>query len=142
MPYRTTADLVKEIIDADVLTEMGCISFDGPLKAANMMVTKWCLCGENDDDALAEIERWLAAHFAFIIKPYNQMEQAGSVMQQIETKVDLGLDVTRYGQMAKRLDACGGLAAWDEQVKNPGGFRPPGVTWLGTNKRCHRRRRC
>jgi len=106
------------------------------ITTANTLVTYVCIPTGYDEvvDAvlLAEIEKYLAAHFFCIFKPRRRSEQAGSVMETIESKVDLGLDVTRYGQQAKLLDVRGGLAVLDEIP--PTAKVALGLAWLGTER--------
>jgi hypothetical protein len=77
------------------------------------------------------VTTWLAAHFLAIRTPRSKSEGAGSVRAAFFGAVDLGLNVTRYGQMAMTLDSSGGLAQWNRAV-NEG--RGSGITfeWLGT----------
>lgn len=79
---------------------------------------------------LSQIEKYLAAHFFCIFAPRREYEMAKTVAQRIETKVDLGFNVTRYGQQAMMLDRLGGLKIANDP-KNAGGI---GITWLGTER--------
>src|SRR5215210_498776 len=71
------------------------------------------------------IETLLACHFYCLNDPRGQRERVGPLTFESQSKVDIGLDVTHYGQQAKRLDTSGGLAALDEAIENgktPGKF--------------------
>ena len=127
MAIRTTSDAVEEIIEID-----STIDLDPFIEAASALVDKHCAAANSAYTAteLELIERWLAAHFYAIRDPRALVEDLGKISATIESKVDLGLDVTRYGQMAKILDWYSGLAALDEQIKK-GGRRVIGITWLG-----------
>lgn len=125
---RTTPELVGAIIEVDA--EIGIQPF---IDAANDLVSE--VCGESVypdlPDRPTRIETWLAAHFYAIRDPRNQSEQAQGVGRTIESRVDLGFNVTRYGQMALRLDTAGGLAALEAAVK-AGRKVTPSIAWLGT----------
>ena len=126
MAYRTTSAEVQEIVDV----ESG-VDLEPFIIAANELVTECCAGQDYSDTRLAEIERWLAAHFYCIRDARAVSERAGSVGQTLQSKVDLGFDVTHYGQMAMRLDTEGGLAALNERIKT-GKRTGVSVTWLGT----------
>lgn len=125
MAFRTTPDRIRSICrvkKADDLTEF--------MDAANQLVTNLCSNAGYDDDKLARIETWLAAHFYCILRPRRAQENVGQLQSSIETKVDLGLNVTRYGQMAMQLDTAGKLAASNNMMQNilP---RKIAALWLG-----------
>jgi len=75
---------------------------------------------------LTMIERYLSAHFAAITYTPSSFEAAGKVQVSYSTKVALGFDLTRYGQMAVRLDPTRSLKNLDE-----GKIRRASITWLG-----------
>ncbi len=77
-------------------------------------------------DRLQLIETWLTAHFYTIRDPRVVHEKAGSVMAAYQTKVDVGLSTSHYGQMAMILDTSGVLRRLSK------GKVRPGVAWLGT----------
>ena len=77
----------------------------------------------------ASIERWLSAHFYHVAATRANREEAGSVAETKRSKVDLGLNLTHYGQHAMLLDVAGGLATLDEMGIRLGLAT---VTWLGT----------
>lgn len=133
---RTTAPQVKGIIETDATIIVVDADLDPFIEVANELVTEKCTGDAGPDPAytatrLELIERWLAAHFYAIRDPRTTNEKAGPVGAAYESKVDLGLDLTRYGQQAKILDTNGGLATLDQATKD-GKRRTVGASWLGT----------
>ncbi len=127
---RTTTDLIEGIIDV----ESG-IPLAPFIDVANMLVTKFCTTLDEDYTTaeLIKIETWLAAHFYTVREPRAESEKAGPVSEKKQSKVDLGLSTSHYGQMAMTLDYYGGLAALNERIKK-GKANRIGITWLGTEK--------
>ncbi len=120
---RTTQELVAGIIELDPR-----ISDLSPfITAASLLVDEVDAKSDLASENLQVIETWLAAHFYAIRDPRSLVEKAGSVSQTIESKVDLNLSVTRYGQMAMVLDTSGTLRALSN------GRVSLKVTWLGTD---------
>lgn len=128
MAARTTAEAIGLIIDVD-----SGISLAPFIETANSIVTKHCVDGAFTVAELELIERWLAAHFYAIRAPRTTQERVSSVGESYQSKVDLGFDVTHYGQMALRLDWSGALSNLNEQAKKGGKVRAS-VTWLGTEQ--------
>jgi hypothetical protein len=103
------------------------------ISTANNLVNDVCLDSGYNEARLTDIETYLAAHFYKVDKPEASYTQTGMSQKQIESKVDLGLKVTRWGQQAMVLDFKGNLAAIDLTVGPPQNRRVKiGVTWLGT----------
>lgn len=142
MAVRTTPDLVRGIIETD-----DNIGLDPFIGVASLLVDECCVTSPTTglslgypDATLTEIETWLAAHFYAVRDKRTTQETVGSLQEQYETKTDLRLQNTSYGQAALVIDFKGGLAALNnglgKVVKTfPGdttGRRPPRVTWLGT----------
>lgn len=133
---RTTDALVREIAEfsADLV-------LDPFILGANELVTEICEPpGVYSSGRLQIIETWLAAHLACINDPRVTGVTAGPVQEQYESKVDLGLKLTRYGQQAMRFDTGGYLAAMDNAmntVKKPlpgaGGAGAINLIWLGSD---------
>ncbi len=124
---RTTIDLVEGIIEVDssiILTPF--------IDAANMLVTRCCTNLTEDYTAaeLVIIETWLAAHQYTVRDMRAERERAGTVEEKFQSKVDVGLSTSHYGQQAMILDYHGGLANLNQQLKN-GIIRTPGVSYLG-----------
>jgi hypothetical protein len=76
------------------------------------------------------IERWLSAHFYEMREARVTSESAGSVSESRSDHAGFGLDLTRYGQMVKRIDTNGLMASHDVKVQK--GTPMAGVLWLGT----------
>jgi hypothetical protein len=122
---RTTESAVEGIIeveDDDDLTPF--------IETANLVVTDNCTASGYSDAKLEMIERWLSAHYYAILRPRNFLEQVDTLREQIESKVDLGFNVTRYGQQAMRLDNAGNLGRLDAIIKK-GLAVTRSVIWLG-----------
>jgi len=127
---RTTDELVEGIIEVD-----SGIPLAPFISAANAIVTQCCtdLDTDYEDEQLVLIETWLTAHFYCTRDMRASEERAGPVSARYQSKVDLGFDLTHYGQMAMRLDWFGGLAALNQKIKK-GMSRAPSVTWVGKTK--------
>lgn len=118
LPGRTTSALVAGIVEVDPsITDITPF-----IDVSNELVTELCAVTTGtppvniygySDYRLELIERWLAAHFYCIRDPRASQEQAGSVQETLQGKVDLGLKATLYGQEAMRLDTHGALAVMD-----------------------------
>jgi len=126
---RTTSEAV-----AGILEEQATLSLGPFIEAANYLVTKVCATATNSDgtswysDAELElIERWLSAHFYHVAATRADTEQAGSVSQKLRSKVDLGLNLTHYGQQAMLLDTAGGLRDLNAHRRQV----VPKVLWVG-----------
>lgn len=125
---RTTAIQVGSIIEVDASIDLTPF-----ISLANELVTERCADAGYSDDRLELIERWLSAHFYTNRDPRATQEKAGPVQETFQSKVDLGLFTSHYGQTAMMLDTAGGLAALNEEIVNPRRARAIGVTWLGTD---------
>jgi hypothetical protein len=125
---RTTTALVAGIIEVDA-----AISLDPFIETASELVEEVCAIADYSVSRLELIERWLSAHFYAIRDPRATDEKAGSVGATYESKVDLNLALTRYGQQAMLLDTNGGLAALNAAMLKPSVSRTPSVAWLGTD---------
>lgn len=115
---------VKEIID----TELDDVSMF--ITTANILVTK--LLGDSDleNDHLAEIEKYLAAHFVAIRDPSAQRivsekigdaevrYQAGSMTYSNSMKDASGLNETSYGKQVIIIDTTGILKEKLGKVKS------------------------
>ena len=130
MANRVTQAEVAVIIELDTDTTPDITAF---IDVANDLVTENCLDSDYSDDKLEKIELWLSAHFYAIKDPRAKSEAAGSVNQGLQSKVDIGFDVTHYGQMAMRIDSDGNLAAINEDAKKGSKPLTASVTWAGTD---------
>ena len=121
----TTAEKVRAIIEVDPsITDLTPF-----LAAAHALVESHC---EGISTANAAIvETWLAAHCLTIRDPRVINETAKGVGQSYQSRVDLGLSVSHYGQTAMMLDETGGLAAWNKQVLDGKTNPTTMLTWLG-----------
>lgn len=128
MAFRTNHANVANIIDVDEEDDVSPF-----IESANMLVTDVCTNSGYSDAKLELIERWLSAHFYAIMRPRAFLEQADVIREQIESKVGLGLDVTRYGQQAKLLDTAGNLAALDNTNDVVLSTKRT-LLWLGRNR--------
>lgn len=140
---RTTQELVAGVLTPAEMNDEND-DLEPFITTANILVTRCCSTKVNVDGVLVYgaadleiIERWLAAHFYKIPNPANLKERVSRDAENtIESKVDLGLDVTRWGQMAKVLDTAGGLSEADSQTNKRGW----GAYWLGTRPEDTQRR--
>jgi hypothetical protein len=128
MAVRTTDAAVALIIEQDV-----SISLTSFIEVANALVTELCTDSGYDATRLELIERWLSAHFYAIRDPRTVSEKADVVAQSFRSKVDLGFNVTHYGQMAMRIDTDGNLAALDKRTLE-GQRKSLGVSWVGLSE--------
>ncbi len=129
MAVRATAQMVGKIIKVKPAHDLTPF-----IEAANQLVDDLCLDSDYADSKLTRIETWLAAHFYAILAPRRKVEMVGGLQQTIESEVDLGLNVTRYGQMAMQLDTAGNLAASSNAM---GKVLPRRIfaLWLGKDPR-------
>lgn len=126
---RTTPALVKGIISID-----DTVDLTPSIATADNLVTQVCLTSGYSSETLEFITRWLAAHFAAINNPSKVRERAEPTEWQIESKVDLGLSVTRWGQQAIVIDTAGNLAKLDARKRRIAiGIRHLGNTEALTN---------
>jgi hypothetical protein len=125
---RTSAALVAGIIEVDPSIDLTPF-----IVAANELVTEVCGASGYTEERLELIERWLAAHFYAQRDARAQSEKAGSVGADYQSKVDLYLANTHYGQQAMLLDTKGGLASLNRQAAL--GAMQAKVHWLGRELR-------
>ena len=125
MAVRTTSDNVKEIITVETAFDLTVF-----ITAANELVTECCSGASYSVARLELIERNLAAHFYTNYDPRTISEKAGPVSEKFQSKIDLGISTSHYGQTAMLLDTAGGLAALNERMKK--GKKTSDIfTWLG-----------
>ena len=140
MAVRTDSTLVEAIIEVD--TDITLTPF---IQAANLLVNRVVVPAKDSDgelyydedndtddaEALEIIERWLSAHFYAIRDPRPVFQAVTNIMDRFQTKVDLNLMVTHYGQQAMVLDTSGELAAYNGSLTNKPMRRRVGVTFVG-----------
>lgn len=124
MAYTTPAKVVA------ILDHQCGIDLSPFIAAANNLVTNVCVPLSYDNGTLVTIETWLAAHFYTVLKPTISESEADSIARTYDTKVDLGLKVTKYGQQALLFDYKGGLARLNFEAMNKGKPKVT-ATWLG-----------
>ena len=121
---RTNEDSVGEIIEVDVNIDLTPF-----IDTANSLVEEIASSSGHDDARLELIERYLAAHFYTLRDPRPTSEKAGSVGVNYQSKVDLNLKTSHYGQTALVLDTSGLLAAINNRASR--GKKTVSVHWLG-----------
>ncbi len=116
LPGRTTPTLVAGIIEWDNIDVPDLTPF---IDIANELVTERCAITSGTppvniygytDYRLELIERWLAAHFYAVRDPRATQEGVGPLTENYQSRVDLGLNSSTYGQQVMRLDTSGSLA--------------------------------
>lgn len=103
---RASEEEVKAIIDTTLTAEQ-VTPF---LTAADVVVTNNLTGEEYSIETLAEITRWLAAHFIAARDPRVASEGTGDAKATYEGKTAMGLNGTTYGQRVMLLDHHGKLA--------------------------------
>lgn len=127
MAIRTTALAVSKVLAGQV---DDTIDMDTFIETASLIVDDNCADAGYSDAKLELIERWLSAHMYSVTDPRTTQEGAGPVNAAYEAKVDLGFNLTRFGQQAMLLDTAGGLAALNAATV-AGTTRSAGISWLG-----------
>lgn len=123
MALRTTGEAVRKIVPT-----VGDNDITPFLDVATALVDKVSAedsGGLLNASLLLQMEKWLAAHFYAIYDPQYSEKREENAEAKFQGKTAMGLDSTLWGQMAKRIDVTGYLAALDK-----GGGRI-GITWLG-----------
>jgi hypothetical protein len=136
MAIRTTDAAVRGIIETVVTTSL--VPF---MTAANELVTELCAPVLATDGVtpyytaarLELIERWLSAHFYTNLDPRAVSEKISVISERFQSKVDLNLATSHYGQTAMILDTKGGLARWNEDIKKGIKRIDARIKWLGTD---------
>jgi hypothetical protein len=116
---RTTNELVRGIIEVEEGVDLTPF-----ITVASSLVTE-LLEGKHDEERLVLIETWLAAHFYTVKDPRSVSEGAGPVTQSVQSKIDLFLSTSHYGQHAVILDTTGTLAGIGRRKIEAN------LTWLG-----------
>ena len=127
MAVRTTPSAVQKIIEIDEGIIPNLTDLDPFIEAASSIIDDVCVPLDYTDTKLELIERWLSAHFYAIRDQRRLREAAGSVSETFQTRVDLYLNVTIYGQQAQMLDTKGGLRSL-----NKGNTSKSFFFWAGT----------
>lgn len=139
MRVRTTQDLVIGILGRDYDTDK-TPDIAQYMLAANVLVSRvvalaakqnYFLSDDGIDSEAEVIERWLSAHF------YQASDKGLMSSSNIagggthEGRLDMGLNLTRYGQNAMILDTSGVLKAISQREIVSGGLTPPGAVAHG-----------
>ena len=116
MAARVTSAEVLEIFD----TPTSITDLDVFILPATALVDE--ILGDSGLPAalLKEIERYLAAHFASMRYRQKTQEEIDDAKERLTSKVDMGLNASRYGQQALALDTTGKL----NQATKPGRHTP------------------
>ena len=126
---RTTEARVKKIIKVDPSIQ----DLEPFMEAASILVQ--AQCESLDEDTAATVETWLTAHMITIRDMRIDTEKVDVLSRKYQSKVDLGLACSMYGQTAMNLDSSGGLARWHRNVINgPSVSKNVGVIYLGMEK--------
>lgn len=106
---RTDADSVKEIIETELTDEI----INSFINAAHATVQAKLAAAGLTADQLAEIEKWLTAHYLAVSRQRQvESESVGGEWQaKYQGRTDMGLNATLYGQTALGLDTSGKLAS-------------------------------
>ena len=124
MAVRTSSAAVGGIIEVDATIDLTPF-----IETASALVDDIAAGDTNSvltDTRLELIERWLSAYFYAIRDPRTSRERADRIELTYQTKVDLNLSVTHYGQQAMILDSTGQL-----KLLSDGKRRTVTLTWLG-----------
>jgi hypothetical protein len=128
---RTTPELVGQLVELDPSIEPAPF-----IDLAAELVTEFCVAPfvvagvtvTPSDVRLEMIERNLAAHFYACLRDKQVSSEAigGAITTAYQSKIDLGLSLTHYGQTAMGLDSSGRLAAHNARTLKPagGGYVP------------------
>lgn len=123
-----TASQVQRIIEYDTTLIPDLTDF---IADAVLFATAVIGAGTLSTDMFDLVCRYLAAHFVAITDPRYQSEQVKSIQASYQYKLDLGLAVTHWGQMAMSLDTSGKLAARNRQAVD--GIASFSLVWGGTD---------
>lgn len=126
---RTTSDLVQGIIETETGKDLSPF-----IASANLLTTDVCGASGYSDGFVGSkmelIERWLAAHFYTVYDNQLTATKAGTVAASFQTKTDLFLKNSMYGQQAMMLDTAGNLAAFENNAMKVRKYHV-GIIWLG-----------
>lgn len=104
---RTDKTAVRLIIDTEVSDD----SLDAFIGTANIIVTNTLGDSDLTVTTLTEIEKWISAHLTIAMDPEESLEskKVGKATSKYTGEFAMGLQATRYGQMAIALDTTGTL---------------------------------
>lgn len=110
----TLAD-VKCIIPLDTNVDDTC--WQAMLDDACLIVTELGIDTECGDERADFVAKYLAAHFMTIRDPRQIEEETLDSRQKFASTVDLGLESSHWGQMAKRFDCTNQLNDLDADAE-------------------------
>ena len=114
---RTTIAALRDIMPDTVLTDGELSAF---INTAYDYVQAVLIGKDIGASLLAQIEKYLAAHFAATADPVPESESVGDEYSvKYQGQSGTGFSATRYGQMALALDVSGTLASLSEGKKRP-----------------------
>ena len=119
MPLVTPLQVLG-ILDADPAVNLNPFIATADTVVNNILVP---IYGNTTPQAIAtltQIELFLSAHFYSVMRPRTNEQQAQGIIDRFDSKVNLGLQVTRYGQQAMFLDYMGELARVNYANMNEG----------------------
>jgi hypothetical protein len=129
---RTTEDLVRGIIDTQAGKDLTPF-----IAIANQLTTDVCGASGYTDGFVGSkmelIERWLSAHFYTVFDNQLTHAKAGTVTVGYQTKIDLGLKTSMYGQQALILDTDLNLAALENLAQTKRRVRLR-MIWMGKRR--------
>mgnify|MGYP000919659445 CR=1 FL=1 len=98
---RVTAAEVKDVID----TELEDSEINACINTAHVMIAgRSRMLTELDDDTLAQIETWLAAHFVSVREPRVEQETVDETTVRYALPRASSITESTYGQVAIALD--------------------------------------
>jgi len=121
MANRVTTEEVLAIIDTS-LTDITVF-----ITTANMLVTAHLGLADLSDEALKEIERYVAAHVLSLRDPRTKSTGVDVLSESYQGQWGMGLNGTSYGQMAILLDTSGILG----KIAKGGYPRKASITAIG-----------
>jgi len=118
MALRTTGAAVKELINTTLTADTIEASH---LVTANLLVDEELLGYGYSSARLAEIEKWLAAHFVALTEERGSLleEEIDDTVEKTANVYSAGLSSTRYGQQAMIIDTGGKLASLSKAASKP-----------------------
>lgn len=132
MAVRTDSDAVIALLapgkDYDLVN---LPSLTGFIASASVVVSRVATCAADkgitlSSEELELIERWLAAHYYKRSDLPYASKSTGGQSASFQTKIDMGIKGTHYGQSAIDMDPSGCLAALSSQAR-------ASIGWLGKN---------
>lgn len=110
---RTNKSDVKDIVD----TELNDSSIDAWIEMANDLADDISVNGSINTNRLTRIEKLLSAHFIRLQEPGVETESVKDASFDFTGDFGMDLNMTRYGQAAKRLDTTGTLSQNADSTK-------------------------